>query len=79
MCLIDEIRKYDMEPNTMTTPELVSLMEKVIKKLTNKNFDVLDVKNPSLHSKWKSLEEEALEEQFEDTEEFFDFSGTVIV
>lgn len=51
-------------------------MEKIVKKLTNKNFDILEVKNPALQQLWRKLEEDALDEKVEDPEELFDYTGT---
>lgn len=64
-----------MEPGTEAPPELVALTEKLVKRLTNTAFDILEVKNPALQNLWRKLEEEALEERGDDQEEQFDFTG----
>jgi hypothetical protein len=74
----DEIRKMDFElSGASAPPEMIDLMEKLVKKLTHRKFDVLDVKNPQLQCKWMKLEEEALEEKADD-EEFMDLSGEYV-
>jgi len=73
--VVDEIRKMDFQLSDTPAPgDMVQIMEKVVKKLTYKKFDVLEVKNPQLQSKWKKLEEEALEEEVTE-EDFCDLSG----
>ncbi|CAL8106848.1 unnamed protein product [Orchesella dallaii] len=70
----DEMRKLDLEFKTKPTPELVDLMEKVIKKVTNRSFDVLEVYNPKLQFRWRELERIALDLSEEEQDEFLDLT-----
>lgn len=64
-----------MEFNNQPTPELVTLIEKVIKKTTNKGFDLLDVYSPAVQYHWREIERIALDLDEEEQEEFHDFTG----
>lgn len=70
------MRSYDFEFKNPPTNELVGVMEKIVKKITNKKFDVLDVHNPALQHHWRELERIALDAE-EDEEEITDYTGTV--
>lgn len=73
------MRKFDMQFDKLPTPELVSLMEKVIKKTTNKSFDILDVYNPMIQYRWRELERIALDMDEEEQDDFFDFTGENLI
>ncbi|ODN06020.1 X-ray repair cross-complementing protein 5 [Orchesella cincta] len=70
----DEMRKYDLEFSNAPTPALVELMEKVIKKVTNKTFDVLDVYNPLLQYRWREIERIALDLSEAEQDDFIDLT-----
>ncbi|CAG7834669.1 unnamed protein product, partial [Allacma fusca] len=69
----DEIRHHNVEERPEASPDMVELMEVVVKKLTQKNFNVMDVPNPELYYKWKDIESSALNLP-SDNEEFVDFT-----
>jgi len=56
-------------------------MEKIIKKTTNKSFDLQDVQNPALQSMWRQIEMKAFNQDggggsvLDNDEEFHDFTG----
>lgn len=68
------MRTYDFEFKTPTSDNMVALMEKVIKKVTNKGFDVLDVYNPVVQHHWRELEKIALDLSEDDLDEYNDLT-----
>lgn len=66
---IDEVRSHTLDPAAEASPDLVSLYKKVVMRLTNSNFDLMEVKDPFLQTLWKRLELEALEGRVEEENE----------
>jgi ATP-dependent DNA helicase 2 subunit 1 len=60
----DEIRQvpFDWTQDFSPDQNLVNILEKVIKKTNNKNFDVLTVQNPALQNKWREIEAAVLDD-----------------
>ena len=68
-----DIRELDVPEHPSASQTLVDKMETLVKKLTQKNFDVNQAHNPYLHAVWKEIENAALNLPRDD-EEFLDFT-----
>ena len=79
----DEFRPIMGEEGKEASPEFVEIMEKIIKKTTNKSLDLQEVQSPVLQSLWRQIEIKAFNQDggdgsvLENDEEFFDFTGSL--
>ena len=68
-----DIRELEIPEHAPASQTLVDRMETLVKRLTQKNFDVSQAHNPYLHAVWKEIENAALNLPRDD-EEFLDFT-----